>query len=113
LPRAQQQRPQAWAPSSVRAVLYRDLYRGEVMWNATRKRDSWGRKKRQARAAEDWIHLSSPVLRIVSDDLWRTAHARLNESRTTYLRGTKGRLGGRPASGVESKYLLPGLAARH
>src|SRR4029450_11738392 len=40
----------------------------------TRKRDSWGRKKPQARTAEDWIHLSSPVLRIVSDDLWRTAH---------------------------------------
>ena len=28
-PRAQQGRPNAWAPSSVRAVLYRELYRGE------------------------------------------------------------------------------------
>ena len=42
-PRAQQGRPSGWAPSSVREVLHRPLYRGEVIWNKTRKRDSWGR----------------------------------------------------------------------
>ena len=37
-------RPRAWAPSSVREVLYRDLYRGVITWNRTKKRDAWGRK---------------------------------------------------------------------
>lgn len=35
-PRAQQHRPTAWAPASVREVLYRPLYRGEIVWNKTR-----------------------------------------------------------------------------
>jgi DNA invertase Pin-like site-specific DNA recombinase len=39
-PRAQQGRPNGWVPSSVRAVLYRPLYRGEVVWGKARKRDS-------------------------------------------------------------------------
>jgi hypothetical protein len=51
-----------------------------------------------------------PELRIVSDDLWQKVHERLDEARIAYLRGTNGKLFGRPAQGVESKYLLPGLA---
>jgi DNA invertase Pin-like site-specific DNA recombinase len=31
-----------WAGSSVREVLLRPLYRGEIVWNQTRKRDRWG-----------------------------------------------------------------------
>jgi site-specific DNA recombinase len=47
-PRAQQGRSQTWAPTSVRAVLYRPLYRGEIIWNRTQKRDRWGRKHQTA-----------------------------------------------------------------
>src|SRR5689334_15084252 len=43
-PRAQQGRPSAWCASSVREVLYRPLYRGAIVWNRTKKRDSWGQK---------------------------------------------------------------------
>ena len=32
-------RPRSWAPSTVREILYRDLYRGVVVWNRIRKRD--------------------------------------------------------------------------
>jgi site-specific DNA recombinase len=39
-PRAQCGRSQTWAPSSVRAVLFRDVYRGVITWNRTRKRIS-------------------------------------------------------------------------
>ena len=35
----QRGRSQTWAPSSVREVLHRDLYRGLITWNKTRKRD--------------------------------------------------------------------------
>ena len=45
-PRAQQGRPQAWCPSSVRAVLFRERYRGVLVWNRTRKRDRWGQRRR-------------------------------------------------------------------
>jgi DNA invertase Pin-like site-specific DNA recombinase len=39
-PRAQQHRPSAWSPSTVRAILHRPLYRGEYTYNATKKRDA-------------------------------------------------------------------------
>src|SRR5437899_3016905 len=38
-PRAQQGRAHGWCASSVREVLYRPLYRGEIVWNRTRKRN--------------------------------------------------------------------------
>jgi DNA invertase Pin-like site-specific DNA recombinase len=41
-PRAQQRRPHGWVPSSVRAVLHRDVYRGQVIWGKARKRNTWG-----------------------------------------------------------------------
>jgi hypothetical protein len=109
-PRSQQQRPAAWAPSSVREVLYRSLYRGVVVWNQTRKRNPWGLVKQTARAAADWISVSQPELRIVSDELWNAVHERLDETRAAYLRGTKGELWGRPERSLDSKYLLTGLA---
>ena len=52
----------------------------------------------------------APELRIVSDEAWVAAHDRLTTSRRNYLRHTNGRVWGRPANGVESKYLLTGMA---
>jgi len=109
-PRSQQGRPRAWAPSTVREVLRRPLYRGDVVWNRTKKRDTWGRKHRKARASGEWISTHVEALRIVDEKLWHEAHGRLKEAREVYLRGTNGQLWGRPARGAESKYLLPGLA---
>ena len=109
-PRAQQGRPDGWAPSSVREVLYRPLYRGEIVWNKTKKRDAWGRTKQQQRPEAEWLRIEAPELRIVDETVWTAAHGRLARARQTYLRGTNGRLWGRPVGGVESKYLLTGLA---
>src|SRR5207249_1160097 len=44
-PRARPGRHHSWAPSSVRTVLFNPLYKGEVVWGRTKKRDAWGRKK--------------------------------------------------------------------
>lgn len=107
-PRAQQGRPKAWAPSSVHEALYRDLYRGVIVWNRTRKRNAWGQARQRARPDAEWMRMDAPHLRIVSDDLWRAAHARLTESRGRYLRATDGRLYGRPRDD-ESAYLLTGF----
>ncbi len=49
-------------------------------------------------------------MRLVDDDLWTRAQARLDQTRRAYLRGTGGKLWGRPETGLESKYLLTGLA---
>jgi site-specific DNA recombinase len=110
-PRAQQARPNGWVPSSVRAILYRPLYRGELIWGKARKRDQWGQLKYAKRPETEWVRTDAPALRIVSDELWDAAHERLRSSRQNYLRHTDGRVWGKPANGIESKYLLTGMAA--
>jgi DNA invertase Pin-like site-specific DNA recombinase len=40
-PRAQCGRPQTWAPSSVWAALHRPIYRGDLVYAQTAKRDKW------------------------------------------------------------------------
>ena len=107
-PRAQRERPSGWATSSVHAVLWRELYRGVVVWNQTRKRNRWGEKRSSDRPAAEWVRRPAPELRIVDDGLWQAAHARITEARALYRDATKGLRGGRPR--IESKYLLTGLA---
>ncbi len=104
-------RPRSWSPSSVQAILARVLYRGEIVWNRQRKRDQWGVKRYLDRPEHEWIRVSAPDLRIVSDELWEATHARMVATRDAYVRATKERPGGRPVAGTESKYLLTGFAA--
>lgn len=108
-PRSQRGRPAGWAPSSVREVLFRPLYRGDVVWNRTRKRDRWGQHHTSDRAVGEWITHRQPELQIVSPDDWQAAHDRLAIVREKYLTATGGRVYGRPCD-VDSKYLLPGFA---
>jgi hypothetical protein len=103
-PRAQQGRPNGWEIGTIRAIIARRLYRGEIVWNQSRKRDSWGQKRQQPRPAGEWIERSAPHLRIVSDELWHKAQRRRQERSTRTRAGTVTGRGGRPA-----KYLLSGL----
>ena len=107
-PRAQQGRPRGWAPSSVRAVLYRDLYRGELVWNRTKKRDQWGQSRRSRRPEGEWVRQVVEEWRIVSDEAWQAVHDRLDANRKRYLRQTDGRVMGRPPA-TGTKYLLAGF----
>jgi site-specific DNA recombinase len=102
-------RRQAWAASTVREILHRPLYKGEVIWGQRRKKDPWGRKTYVEQPEQEWVRHSVPALRIVSDEQWQAAHERLGNAKAVYLRGTDGKLHGRPSNGVESKYLLTGL----
>jgi site-specific DNA recombinase len=108
-PRNSQGRQISWSPSSVRSVLFRPLYRGIVTWNRTKKRNTWGIQQQRKRPEKDWLTISMPELQIVSEAEWKAAHSRLNATRAVYLRGTGGALWGRPASTLDSKYLLTGL----
>jgi site-specific DNA recombinase len=108
-PRNSQGRRISWSPSSVRSLLFRRLYLGEVIWNKTKKRNPWGIQQQRKRPEREWITIAMPELRIISDPEWKAAHDRLNATRAVYLRGTRGELWGRPASTLDSKYLLTGL----
>ncbi len=106
-PRQQQQRPASWSPSSVYEVLHRPLYRGDVVWGQTKKRDSAGRTAATARPESEWLHVDRPELRIVSDEVWDAAHRRLDTARAEYDHATQGQR--RPHRDRDSKYLLPGF----
>ena len=107
-PRSQQGRPRGWAPSSLRAVLLRELYHGEIVWNKTRKRDKWGAVRQAPRPERDRISVPAPHLRIVSDELWDAVRARFESMRKRALRTDGGKLLGRPP-GEGAKHLLAGL----
>ena len=107
-PRPQRGRPRAWAPSSVRAVLHREAYRGVYVYNATKQADAWGQRKCEKRQDTDVIRTPVPLWRIVTDDLWAAAHRRLAAAADIYLRATNGQVWGRPPSELASKYLLSG-----
>jgi site-specific DNA recombinase len=112
-PRPQQGRPAGWAPSSVNEILHRSLYRGELVWNRTRKRNRWGQHDQSARPAEEWLRRSAPELRIVPEHLWQAAQDRLAGIRarleTITGRTVDGRSGPR-RRGNESRYLLSGFS---
>jgi site-specific DNA recombinase len=109
-PRSQQDRPGGWAPSSVRAVLRRTLYRGVITYGKTCKRDDGSRSRQVKRDKSQWLTVDAPELRIVSDKLWHDAHQRMDAAQELYLRANDGRVFGRPAISFDSKYLLTGNA---
>ena len=53
-------RPISWSPSSVRSLLFRLLYVGEVIWNKTKKRNPWGMQQQRKRPEKDWIKIPMP-----------------------------------------------------
>jgi site-specific DNA recombinase len=108
-PRPKRDQVAGWAPSSVKEILDRRLYLGEVVWNRTKKRDKWGQQRQQDRPEADWIRTSAPTLRIVSDQQWHAVHTRLDSIRGQLLVATGGRLGARRRD-IESRYLLSGFA---
>ena len=96
-PRNSHRRPVSWSPSSVRSLLFRRLYLGEVVWNKSKKRNAWGIQQQRKRPEKDWVKIPAPQLRILTDNEWKAAHDRLNESRTSipswHQRGTMGSAG--------------------
>jgi site-specific DNA recombinase len=107
-PRPQQGRPKGWAPSSIREVLRRPLYRGEVVWNKSRKRDRWGQTKQRPRAIAEWIRTEDAALRIVAPALAESVDARIAAMQARMLRLSDGRVLGRPAA-EGARYLLTGM----
>ena len=105
-PRPQQGRPVGWVHTSIYQVLHRPLYRGEVVWNRTKKRDKWGQARRSDRPEAEWFRMQVPELAIVSTELWKAIQQRLT---VRSARFTAASLKQRRRD-IESLYLLPGFA---
>lgn len=98
-----------WSPSTVRTILTRDIYRGMIVWNKSRKRNDWGKVDQRARPESEWKRVAAEHLRIIPDDLWTRVATRRQETEGKAVRFESGRLSGRPPKHA-TKNLLAGLA---
>lgn len=104
-PRPRSGGARSWTPSSVRTVLFNSAYTGRMTWGRVQKRDQWGQRRHSARPRDQWVEVPLEHLRVVTDDLWAAVHSRIAADRGAFGRNT----GGRPGSGVDSRFLLVGL----
>ena len=65
-----------WSPATIRTILHRELYRGVVVWNKSRKRDDWGQVDQRERPTQEWARGEGEALRIVPEELWHRVRAR-------------------------------------
>jgi site-specific DNA recombinase len=98
-PRAGKKGTGSWSPNAIREMLRRETYRGMLVWNKIAKGYKKGTKVRSPRPKASWIYVEAPELRIVPDQLWFAAQARMPKV------SRKQAHPGRPA-----KFLLSGLA---
>src|SRR5262252_9368784 len=75
-----------WSATGIREVLHRELYLGKVVYGKTTWNYKGGTKiKVNVRDTSKWTVKDRPELRIVGDDLWEAAHARIARTRAAYL----------------------------
>ena len=104
--------PHSWCPTCIRAMLYRDRYRGVVVWGQKENYEKGGRVhlRRKQQAKDKIIEVEVPELAIISPGLWAKTRRRLKAVKENYARTDDGRMWlGRPETGGHSKYLLSGL----
>ena len=116
-PRAQRGRKDGWSASTIRAVLRRPLYRGEVVYGRTAK--AYNRELRRVRRGtkrekgqipkpeETWIRTVVPELQIIDAPLAARVDARLESRRSRYLE-SRARNDGRAPEKAYGRYLLSG-----
>jgi DNA invertase Pin-like site-specific DNA recombinase len=98
-----------WSPSTVGAILARELYHGVIVWNRTRKRDDWGQVKQKERPESEWIRTVDESIRIVPEALWKRVQSRRQDTAHQMVRFESGRLTGGPTKRPTNN-LLAGLA---
>jgi DNA invertase Pin-like site-specific DNA recombinase len=85
-PSAQQGRVHGWCASSVREILRRPLYRGELVWGRSKKRDKSGQIHFRKQDKSTWLRRPMPELRIVPEELALAVDARLASMQARTLR---------------------------
>jgi DNA invertase Pin-like site-specific DNA recombinase len=100
-----------WAPTCLRAMLRRPLYRGVVVWNKTQAIHRGGTQTSRKRPAHEWLTFDAPDLRIIPEHLWTRVEKKLVQHAAVYTRKPDGKLIGRPnGAAFRSAYLLSGIA---
>jgi DNA invertase Pin-like site-specific DNA recombinase len=118
-PRAQQGRPSGWSSSTIREVLRRDLYRGEIVYGRTRSaygreigKLSGGRVREKAQIPapeETWTKLEAKEsLRIIDPDLAAQVDAKRQDRRSRYLSSLSRNGTSHHPEKTHGKYLLTG-----
>jgi site-specific DNA recombinase len=106
-PQPRNGRSQSWAQSSVRHILLNERYRGIFLWGKTKKIRSpeTGKRLYRRQPESGWRRREIPEQRIVSEELWKRTHDRLELVQSFY--GV--RQGLRRGRAVASPYLFTGL----
>ena len=102
-----------WAPSAIREILYRPLYRGEIVWNEYQKIERGGTKQRRRRNQDQLIKVDAQDLRIIPTDLWQQVQKRLTVNQEVYSKSSTQAGNGNVRTAlrdIESPYLLSGMA---
>ena len=77
-PRSRSSNSGTWCPTAIRAILKRELYKGEIVWNRSKFVKVPGTNKRRSRPRpeSERKRFSAPELAIVSEDLWDKVQSR-------------------------------------
>jgi site-specific DNA recombinase len=97
-----------WSPSTVRAILTRELYHGVIVWNRSRKRDVFRQVNQRPRPESEWLRTPVEHLRIIDEQLWLRVASRRKETEGKAARLESGQLLGRPPKHA-TQNLLAGL----
>ncbi len=82
---------------------------GEAIYGKKSNSYKNGTEEKTRNDANLWHRKTMEHLRIVTEELWGRAQARLNQTRTCHARNQAGQLQSKPESGIESAYLLAGF----
>lgn len=107
-PRTWKDPSRKWSSASVRELINCPLYRGEIVYGRTKKRNMEGEIAPAKRPSSEWIRVEAPELRIFPRELAETIDARLAAMHSRSLHRADGTLLGRPP-GESSPYALVGL----
>jgi Recombinase len=93
-PRSREGKRSTWCPTAIRAILKRELYKGERIWNKSqfRKFPGANNRRRKPRPESQRTRIPLPELAIVSEELWNEVQVRLNsfaEIRTSPVNSPK------------------------
>jgi site-specific DNA recombinase len=96
-----------WCPTGIRAMLKREIYKGEVVWNRTKfvKVPETNRRVARPRDETEWIRRERPDLAIVSIELWNRVQCRLG---ALGHKASEGRRRGLFPRALTSPYLFSG-----
>jgi DNA invertase Pin-like site-specific DNA recombinase len=113
-----------WQATGVREVLHRETYIGRLSYGTVVRTGRYkvspttgkkvAEKKRVPR--DQWVVVERPELRLISDELWEAAHARIKKAKAGFLRTSTGKLLGQvetaKGQALLSGFIICGAPAR-